>query len=282
MAPSGGGSDAYFFEVHKDGVFNFVPLSYENGHVFHWRLPKEKKMDYASMCLKIIEGGCDAASMYQFADPFGTIKAGNLQSPDKRVVDKCKSPVKKKVDKGKGLLKKTVDKGKSKVLVDDIPVEKHVRRNNGIVIEENVNPSTMVTDSDSESEPEHEFNYTLYTDSESHYPNKSIDYLSEGENELIDLRKRKTEAKQAPKTSNRQTFPVNEGTSTCNSRYTRVYGVGDSETVMDHEEFMDDLMRKLRDEGDGMTDPVKIVESKVKKYPIHDVETHWQRMELAH
>nr|GEZ04485.1 laccase/diphenol oxidase family protein [Tanacetum cinerariifolium] len=72
MAPSGGGSDAYFFEVHKDGVFNFVPLSY------------------------------------------------------------------------------------------DIPVEKHVRRNSGIVIEENVNPSTMVTDSDSESEPEHEFNYTLY------------------------------------------------------------------------------------------------------------------------
>ncbi|GKD79970.1 pentatricopeptide repeat-containing protein, partial [Tanacetum coccineum] len=356
MAPSGGGSDAYFFEVHKDGVFNFVPLSYENGYVFHWRLSKEKKMDYASMCsylkettdkpfyalffclpkctlevgLKIIEGDCDVASMYQFADAYGTIsmymahisqnlaeyysknicfdesrdkatsrhhevmkkdasnmsylellswaeeEAGNLQSLDKRVVDKCKSPVKKKVDKGKGLLKKTVDKGKSKVLVDDIPVKKHVRRNNGIVIEENVNPSTMVTDSDSESEPEHEFNYTLYTDSESDYSNKSIDYLSEGENELIDLRKRKTEAKKAPKTSNRQTFPVNEGTSTCNSRYKRVYGVGDSETVMDHEEFMDNLIRKLRDEGDGMSDPFKIMESKVEKYPIHDVETHWR------
>nr|GEY67583.1 hypothetical protein [Tanacetum cinerariifolium] len=107
-------------------------------------------------------------------------------------------------------------------------------RNNGIVIKENMNPSTMITGSDSEK----------------------------SENELIDLRKRKTEAKKAHKTSKLQTFPVNEGTSTCNSRYNKVYGVGDSEIVMDHEEFMDDLMRKLSDEGDGMTDPFKIVGEK--------------------
>ncbi|GJT45857.1 pentatricopeptide repeat-containing protein [Tanacetum coccineum] len=155
-----------------------------------------------------------------------------------------KSPVKEKVDNGESLLKKTMDKGKSKVLVDDIPVKKHVCRNNGIVIEENVNP--FDTDSDSESE-----------------------------DELIELRKRKTEAKKAPKKSNRQTLPVNEGTSTSISRQ-RVYGVGDSETLMEHEEFMDDLMKKLRDEGDAITDPFKIVESKSEKYPIHDVETHWR------
>nr|GEZ34801.1 hypothetical protein [Tanacetum cinerariifolium] len=69
-------------------------------------------------------------------------EAGNLKSPDKHVVDKCKSPikntmdkgkspVKKIVDKGESLLKKTMHKGKSKVLVDDILVKKHVRRNNG-------------------------------------------------------------------------------------------------------------------------------------------------------
>nr|GEZ71403.1 hypothetical protein [Tanacetum cinerariifolium] len=53
----------------------------------------------------------------------------------------------------------------------------------------------------------------------------------------------------------------------------RVYGVGDSETLMKNEEFMDDLMRKLRDEGDGITDPFKIVESKVEKYPIQTAAT---------
>ncbi|GJX69214.1 pentatricopeptide repeat-containing protein, partial [Tanacetum coccineum] len=330
MAPSGGGSDAYFFEVHKDGVFNFVSLSYENGYVFHWRLSKEKKMDYASMCsylkettdkpfyalflclpectlevgLKIIEGDCDVASMYQFVDAYGTISmymahiSQNLaeyysknicfdESGD-QATSRHHEVMKKDASnmsylellswakEEAGLLKKTIDKGKSKVLVDDIPVNKHVHRNNGIVIEENVNPSAMVTDRNSESEHEHEFNYSLYIDSESNYSDKSNDYLSEGENELIDLRKRKTEAKKAPKTSNRQTFPVNKGTSTRNSRYKRVYGVGDSETVMDHEDFMDDLMRKLRDEGNGMTDPFKIMESKVEKYSIHDVETHWR------
>ncbi|GJS78118.1 pentatricopeptide repeat-containing protein [Tanacetum coccineum] len=192
-------------------------------------------------------------------------------------MDKGKDLVRKIVDKGESLLKKTMNKGKSKVLVDDIPVKKHVRRNNGTVIEENVNLVAMDTDSDIESESDDvdEFNYTLYTDSESDYSDKFVDYLSEGEDELIDLRKRKTEANKAPKKSNRQTFPVNEGTSTSNSRQ-RVYGVGDSETLMEHEEFMDDLIRKVRDEGDGTTDPFKIVESKVEKYPIHDVETHWR------
>ncbi|GJT56310.1 pentatricopeptide repeat-containing protein [Tanacetum coccineum] len=43
-----------------------------------------------------------------------------------------------------------------------------------------------------------------------------------------------------------------------------------------HEEFMDDLITKLKDEGDGIIDPFKIVESKVEKYRIHDVDTHWR------
>nr|GEZ74772.1 hypothetical protein [Tanacetum cinerariifolium] len=88
-----------------------------------------------------------------------------------------KNHVRKIVDKGESLLKKTMNKGKSKVFVDDIPVKKHVGRNNGIVIEENVNPVAMDTDSDSESE--------------------------KGEDEMIDLRKRKTEANKAHKKSNR-------------------------------------------------------------------------------
>ncbi|GJU43233.1 hypothetical protein Tco_1200499 [Tanacetum coccineum] len=82
--------------------------------------------------------------------------------------------------------------------------------------------------------------------------NKSVDYLSQGKDELIDLRKKKLEAKKAPKSSNKQTLPAK------------------------HEEFMDDLITKLKDEGDGIIDPFKIVESKVEKYRIHDVDTHWR------
>nr|GEZ63537.1 hypothetical protein [Tanacetum cinerariifolium] len=68
------------------------------------------------------------------------------------------------------------------------------------------------------------------------------------------------------------TLHVKEGTLTSINRQ-RVYGVGDSETLMENEEFMDDLMRKLRDEVDGITDPFKIVESKVEKYPINSLDS---------
>ncbi|GJV64691.1 hypothetical protein Tco_1475519 [Tanacetum coccineum] len=99
--------------------------------------------------------------------------------------------------------------------------------------------------------------------------------LSEGEDELIDLRKRKTEAKKVPKSTNQKTLSDMVGSSS-GIRRRRVYKVGDSETIIEHEEFMDELIEKLKDGGDVTTDPFKILESKVEKYPIHDVDTHWR------
>ncbi|GKD78804.1 multidrug resistance-associated protein 5, partial [Tanacetum coccineum] len=46
-------------------------------------------------------------------------------------------------------------------------------------------------------------------------------------------------------------------------RSNRLYEVGDSETIIEHEEFMDDLLRKLRGDGCGIRDPFQIVETKV-------------------
>ncbi|GKC54452.1 hypothetical protein Tco_1077197 [Tanacetum coccineum] len=140
----------------------------------------------------------------------------------RKLMGKGTSPTSYVVNKGKSVLneantvKKVVDKGKSR----------NVRRNNGIVIEDNVNP-IVESDTDSESDPGNGINYSMYSDSDSdsEYSDKSVDYLSEGEEELIQLRKRKTEAKNAPK----------------------------------HEGFMDDLSRKLsQDNGNGMTDPFHI------------------------
>ncbi|GJW34737.1 hypothetical protein Tco_0057657 [Tanacetum coccineum] len=53
------------------------------------------------------------------------------------------------------------------------------------------------------------------------------------------------------------------------------------ETVIEHEEFMDHLMRKLKGADDIIKDSFKIVETKVEKYPIHDEETH-RRMQKQH
>nr|GEW33854.1 pentatricopeptide repeat-containing protein [Tanacetum cinerariifolium] len=140
---------------------------------------------------------------------------GKVTSPTSYIVNKGKSvlnegnTVKKSVEKGRSTMvedankvKKAVDKCKGKMVEEEHPIRIPVRRNNGIVIEDNVNPS-VENDTDSESDPAHGINYSLYSDSDSdsdsEYFDKSVDYLSEGEDELIELRKRKTEAKNAPK-----------------------------------------------------------------------------------
>ncbi|GJW23965.1 pentatricopeptide repeat-containing protein [Tanacetum coccineum] len=353
MAPSG--SDALYFDVHHDGVFVLNPLRYEHGLVYDWKLYKNRKMDYKTMCeflkektdhagftalyfclpecdlevgLKIIERDSDVAAMYDFANSYGKLNifmshihqnlaefyfqnlnmeesrdeatsrlriheimvkdASNMsydelvswaedeaemQTPKKKVVTPKKklvehvvddvdiplmnlvespklkrkllvrnspSPITKRelmgkgtsptsyvVNKGKSVLnegntvKKAVDKGKSTMVEEENTVKKvvdkgksrNVCRNNGIVIEDNVNP-TVKSDTDSESNPGNGINYSMYSDSDSdsdtEYSDKSVDYLSEGEEELIQLRKRKTEAKNAPKVrdANNHIFPV--------------------------------------------------------------------------
>ena len=221
----------------------------------------------------------------------------NHKSPTSYVVNKGRSGdngtgsspspmVNERTDKGKGIMvedtntvKKAVDKGKG-IMVEDVrPKKLPVRRNNGIVIQENVEPSVMESDSSSESEsdPANGINFSLYSGSDSEsgwYSDKSVDYLSEGEIELMELRKRKSEAKKAPKNTKKQSQPATEGSS-CGVKQKRAYVVGDNETVIEHEEFMDDLLRKLSADN-GKTDPFHVVETKVEKYPIHDEETHWR------
>ncbi|GJY09668.1 hypothetical protein Tco_0377853, partial [Tanacetum coccineum] len=72
MAPSG--SDAFFFDVHHDGVFLLNPFRYEHSLVYDWKLYKNKKMNYKTMLgLKIIERDYDVVAMYEFDDAYGKL-----------------------------------------------------------------------------------------------------------------------------------------------------------------------------------------------------------------
>ncbi|GJW28503.1 hypothetical protein Tco_0045378 [Tanacetum coccineum] len=107
-------------------------------------------------------------------------------------------------------VRKVLDKGKRIMIQEDNPKRKRKSRPRGneIVIKENDNPSLM---DKSESETESEFrtnnpnhidagmDYNMYSDSESDYSDRSVDYLSDGEEEVIQLRKRKSKAKTLPK-----------------------------------------------------------------------------------
>ncbi|GJT74558.1 hypothetical protein Tco_1041283 [Tanacetum coccineum] len=58
----------------------------------------------------------------------------------------------------------------------------------------------------------------------------------------------------------------------------RVYDVGESDTLIEQKEYMDNLMHQLRDVGNGLIDPFTILENDQanEKFPIHDEQTHWK------
>ena len=102
-----------------------------------------------------------------------------------------------------------------------------------------------------------------------------MDYLSEGEEELIELRRRNFEAKRAPKLKKKANEPeAAEGSS----RGKQWDGIGENETVLEHEEFLGDLLRKLKgcDDDAKLTDPFQMVETNVERYPVYDADTHWK------
>ncbi|GJV90054.1 hypothetical protein Tco_1533992 [Tanacetum coccineum] len=59
---------------------------------------------------------------------------------------------------------------------------------------------------------------------------------------------------------------------------TRIYDMGETPTVIEHEEYMDTLMHQLRGKGDGLSDTFTILDSdQIKeKFPTHDDQTHWK------
>ncbi|GJQ90579.1 hypothetical protein Tco_0001718 [Tanacetum coccineum] len=78
-------------------------------------------------------------------------------------------------------------------------------------------------------------------------------------------------AKRAPKISKQKPCSNKEGGEE-SLRLKTLYGLGETETVLEHEEFMDELVRKLRDCDDDaeLINPFKLVETRVKMYPTHD------------
>ncbi|GKE03374.1 hypothetical protein Tco_1395392 [Tanacetum coccineum] len=185
MAPSG--SLFLIFDVHYDGTFNFFPLTYDNGLVYQWVVRKDNRLDLATKeTVTKDAGNISVEELVSWAKKEAAM--ASKASDD----DICVTSV---LDKGKGL----ADNGKGLMVDEGKAGRKTARsRNNGIVIGENVNPS-VGEDDDSDSDIEWEQRvkgnaeleemYKGISDSKSEYFDKSVDYLLEGEDELI-VRKR--------------------------------------------------------------------------------------------
>ncbi|PWA49771.1 hypothetical protein CTI12_AA478540 [Artemisia annua] len=139
---------------------------------------------------------------------------------------------------------KTLNKGKGVLTKQDI-VKNRKRntspRGNGITIRENEGPLSSETDSDDSEVGDQYANY--YSETESHDSDKSFDYLSDIEDEVIELRKRKRESKEhADEVIDDPEPPGYDDMAPSLEHVGDTFG----ETVREHEHYMESLMRKLK------------------------------------
>ncbi|GJZ68941.1 reverse transcriptase domain-containing protein [Tanacetum coccineum] len=122
------------------------------------------------------------------------------------------------------------------------------------------------------------------SESDSDQSDKSFDYLSDDENEVIKLRKRMRQSK-VNSTEVPDEVPYLEGTSAQGQdttidvdRFGEVDDtcVGLTLLIRENKKSMEALLRKLKGNGMGITDPFAILKDSKEKYPIYDDLTHWK------
>ncbi|GJS75670.1 hypothetical protein Tco_0725551 [Tanacetum coccineum] len=104
---------------------------------------------------------------------------------------------------------------------------------------------------------------------------KSVDYLSPGEEELIELRNMmKANRKAKAKAKDNQDLGMNEPNAENSMPTNNVRG----ETFEEHDIYMNELLKSLKTaDKDGLTeDPFIFVEKHVERYPMYDETTHWR------
>ena len=105
---------------------------------------------------------------------------------------------------------------------------------------------------------------------------KSYEYLSDGEDEVIQLRKRIIENKH---TTSDEHEAEEQTEDNDNDTPEVVDGPGPNglgPLVRQHERFMEGLFKHIRGNGVGITDPFSVVHKSKKgdNYPIYDDDTH--------
>ncbi|GJS96133.1 transposase, Ptta/En/Spm [Tanacetum coccineum] len=117
---------------------------------------------------------------------------------------------------------------------------------------------------------------------------KSFDYLSNGEDGVIELRKRRIQFKsngaevvdKVPDEvgDEEKATEVQQHTTLDVEKYGEINdnGLGLTPLIREHEKYMEALVRKLKGNVIGITDPFAIVEESNEIYLIYDDLTHWK------
>ncbi|GJX71080.1 multidrug resistance-associated protein 5 [Tanacetum coccineum] len=244
------GPDGIELDVWNDGIFMLEPLRYDSGVLLKILVARLKipDSDLEKGLVKVVND-YDLIHMYDMYKMYGGIKlyldhcdidlSQYLANPDPNT-EEIVSWAEKEAEE-EALLKKNKEKS------NDVGKGK-------MVVESDSENDEMIEDSDSD---------------DSDYSNKSFDYLSAGEEELIQLRTRKANR------SKIRLPPIDMAAFASTSRAT---ASNKNEVLVEHDDFIADLLRKLKGDGEdyNLQDPFVDVKETEDKYPTHDQSTHWR------
>ncbi|KAJ9543410.1 hypothetical protein OSB04_023117 [Centaurea solstitialis] len=246
----------FVITVHFDGVFMYQPLRYENGQSYSLTISRSKYVDLISYLEKDI--GTVFNALY-FCLPGVTLENGLMKIGNDSDVDALFD-----VTDSYGLVDLYIDhfgddlsryldtnqneKEKAEVGDDNVNMGDNVGDVN--VGDVSMNEKEKAEESDDDDDSAH-----------------SLDHLSEGEDELIEVRKKKAHGK----TKAGPSYVEVEG----DDAMSKTQDDGCNLNV-EHDEFIDELMKALKSNvNEGNEYP--LTENEVdEEYPIHDSDTHWK------
>ncbi|GJZ11457.1 zinc finger, CCHC-type containing protein [Tanacetum coccineum] len=246
------GTDLHQFDVYNDGYFANLPLTYVDGVIVKIAI---LRMDYEQL-VELVGDDRSTSYMFDVEETFGrfTLYLDHLYM---NLSEYLSQAITYDMDV---LVSKKIGPPKKRTSTTD-GVEARNSTTQG------VKARTITKDNGKEK---------YESDDDSDYQSdKSVDYLSPGEDELIKLRNRmKANRKAKAKAKDKPDEKINEPNEENSMPADNVRG----ETFEEHDIYMNELLKSLKTaDKDGITeDPFISVEKHVERYPMYDETTHWR------
>ncbi|GJZ28892.1 hypothetical protein Tco_0573539 [Tanacetum coccineum] len=291
------GPDGIELDVWNDGIFMVDPLRYDSGVLLNMFVARLKFKEFERMIIK--ETNCanlfamyyripdrdlekglvkivndyDLIHMYDMSKMYGGIEL-YLDHCDIDLSPYLADPGPSTVSDGTFKKRETPHKRYCNVFTKEEMVSWAEKEAEEEVMLRKGKDKTNVGDKDRkkvvESDSENDGMIEDTHSDDSDYSNKSFDYLSAGEEELIQLRTRRANR------SKIRPPPIPDMAAFAST--SRATASNKNEVLVEHDDFIADLLRKLKGDGEdsNLQDPFVGVKETEDIYPTHDQSTHWR------
>ncbi|GJY11521.1 hypothetical protein Tco_0379706 [Tanacetum coccineum] len=274
------GTDLHQFDVYNDGYFAHLPLTYVDDVILEigvLRMPYEQLAEFLE---EKVSDDKSTSYMFDVEEIFGRLTL-YLDHLDMNLSECLSQAITYDID---DLVSKKIGPPKKRYCndfsVDEMVdwdemevetkgVEARTSTTEGVEARNNVVETrrcTVKVDSETECESDDDSDYQS---------DKSVDYLSPDEDELIELRNRmKANRKTKAKAKDKPDSELNEPNEENNMPAYNVRG----ETFEEHDIYLNELPKNLKtvDKDGIIKDPFISVKKHVERYPRYDETTHWR------